>query len=306
MIWHIQVPSKLRMFVWHLAKHSMPCGEVLKHRHMTTEDTCLLCGERDTWKHALFSCPLAAAVWALAPEDLLEPMIERTEEKAKDWLFEMHALLPTDMFQRLIVTLWAIWKARRKAIHEDIYQPPHSINGFINNYLRDLQFMKPRHQTPRGAAIARSTRWVKPCEGAAKINVDTAVSRRGYGAVGAICRDQAGAFLGASTLFFKHIIDPQTLEALAIREAFSLAEDLYLRRIHVASDCKGVVDDIKKENVASYGAIIHEIIDHSISFVFCNFSHEFRSSNVEAHNLAKHALNLGGGRHAWLGHPGNL
>ena len=62
MIWHIKVPSKLRMFVWRLARHSMPCGEVLKHRHMTTEDTYLLCGGRDTWKHALLSCPLAAAV----------------------------------------------------------------------------------------------------------------------------------------------------------------------------------------------------------------------------------------------------
>lgn len=30
-IWHIQVPSKLRMFVWRLARQSMPTGEVLHH-----------------------------------------------------------------------------------------------------------------------------------------------------------------------------------------------------------------------------------------------------------------------------------
>ena len=106
--------------------------------------------------------------------------------------------------------------------------------------------------------------------------------------------------------FFKYIADLQTFEALVIRDALALSEDLYLRRIHVASDCKGVVEEVRKENAASYGAVIHEIVDHSLSFDFCKFSHEFRSLNYEAHNLANHALTLGDGRHVWLGHPGNL
>ena len=67
-----------------------------------------------------------------------------------------------------------------------------------------------------------------------------------------------------------------------------------------------MVESLHKENRASYGAIVHEILDHSIAFEFCNFSHEFRSSNYEAHNLAQHALSLGGGRHVWLEYPGNL
>ena len=85
-----------------------------------------------------------------------------------------------------------------------------------------------------------------------------------------------------------------------------MSEDLYQRRIHVASDCKVVVDDLKKENPPGYGAIIHEIVRRSNDFEICKFSHEFRSSNFEAHNLAKHALSLGVGRHVWLGHPVEL
>ena len=73
----------------------------------------------------------------------------------------------------------------------------------------------------------------------------------------------------------------------------------------MASDCKEVIDSIKQKNGAEYAAIVHEIIDYSTTFS-CNFVHEFRSSNVEAHNLAKHALKLGVGRRVWLGHPGNL
>ena len=103
-------------------------------------------------------------------------------------------------------------------------------------------------------------------------------------------------FIGASTFGFNNIVDPPTLEALAIREALALADDLYLRRVEVASDCKVVVEDLQKDNLASYGAIVHEIIAHSSSFEFCSFRHEFRSSNYEAHNLARHALSLGDGR----------
>ena len=104
----------------------------------------------------------------------------------------------------------------------------------------------------------------------------------------------------------KHIIDPATLEAMAVREALSLAADLYVQDMHVASDCKTVVDDVSKGTSTVYGSVIKEIIDRSSEFHFCNIVHEFRSSNFEAHNLAKHALTLQVGRHVWLGQPGNL
>ena len=63
---------------------------------------------------------------------------------------------------------------------------------------------------------------------------------------------------------------------------------------------------MKEQNPAGYGAVLHEITDHATRFVECNFVHEYRSSNFESHNLAKHVLKLGVGRHVWLGHPGNL
>lgn len=84
----------------------------------------------------------------------------------------------------------------------------------------------------------------------------------------------------------------------------ALLEDLYIQRIHVASDCKVMVNDINQVSLASYGAIIHEITEYSLAFIFCKIVHEFRSSNFETQ--AKHALSLGAGRHVWLGHPGNL
>ena len=130
------------------------------------------------------------------------------------------------------------------------------------------------------------------------MNVDAATMRRSrFGAIAAICRNEDGLYLGASAIVFNSISDPATLEALAVREAMALAEDLQLQTIHIASDCKGVVDDIKQKSSPNYGAIISEIVEYFRSFQLCNFVHEFRSSNVEAHNLAKHVLKLGIGHH---------
>ena len=153
----------------------------------------------------------------------------------------------------------------------------------------------------------RPTHWLQPPLGTSKINVDAAcMGSSSVGAVAAVCRSRDGLFLGASTVVFKGISDPTTLEAMGVRESMTLAEDLQLQAIHVATDCMDVVNDIKQKSSPSYGAIIHEIIEYSSSFNLCTFVHEFRSSNVEAHNLAKHALGLGIGRHIWLDHPGDL
>ena len=112
-----------------------------------------------------------------------------------------------------------------------------------------------------------------------KVNVDSAVSgRRGVSSVAAICRNRDGLYLGDSSVVFRGITDPTTLKALAVREAMALAKDLNLQDIHVASDCKVVVDDMKLGGGAAYGAIIHEIIEYSIILNSCNFAHdhEFR------------------------------
>lgn len=155
--------------------------------------------------------------------------------------------------------------------------------------------------------LPRSSSWIPPPENFIKINVDAGVNSEGnFGMVGAVCRSQDGKFMGASSMTVPHITDPPTLEAMAVREALALASDLHVEAIHIASDCKTVVEDIKKRTNPQYGAILQEIDSRRQNFISCNISFESRSSNFEAHNLAKHTMTLGYGRHVWLGHPGKL
>ncbi|XBI52671.1 hypothetical protein VPH35_035017 [Triticum aestivum] len=106
------------------------------------------------------------------------------------------------------------------------------------SYLADLYALNKPSNNTVGQPMARPTHWIQPLDMFLNINVDAAVTRnRGRGVAAAICRNQ-GVFQGASAIVFKGIADPPTVEALAIREALALVEDLNLQSIHVASDCK--------------------------------------------------------------------
>lgn len=84
-----------------------------------------------------------------------------------------------------------------------------------------------------------------PPPGKVKINVDGAVAKtESKGAVGAVCRNDQGLFLGASAITIDGITNPEVLEAMACAEALSLASDMQLNNIQVSSDCLSVIKEI--------------------------------------------------------------
>jgi hypothetical protein len=44
----------------------------------------------------------------------------------------------------VFVTPWAIWHARRKALHEQIYQSPFSTHFFVKIFIADLKSIEER------------------------------------------------------------------------------------------------------------------------------------------------------------------
>ncbi|VAI44478.1 unnamed protein product [Triticum turgidum subsp. durum] len=136
---------------------------------------------------------------------------------------------------------------RIPAIHEGVFQSPMQTSSFVNSYISELDQIANTETKPvMGIQHQVGPRqWLLSPSGVAKINADGAVARnmRG-GAVAAVCRDHTGAYLGSSAVVFRDTRDPTVLETFACREALSLAEDLHVQNLMVASDCQGVVNDI--------------------------------------------------------------
>ena len=43
-LWSIKVPSKVWVFLWRLARISIPTGDVRHHRDIALNERCVLCG----------------------------------------------------------------------------------------------------------------------------------------------------------------------------------------------------------------------------------------------------------------------
>ena len=135
-----------------------------------------------------------------------------------------------------------------------------STHCFIERFITDLELTKPRQQEVK-VDRSRATRWIPPplnfakmnVDAAklnelnfAKINVDAAKSKSSSSAsVAALARDISGLFLGASTVVFTSVSDPETLDVLACREGMALASDLLILKARVASDCVNAVNNLQ-------------------------------------------------------------
>lgn len=145
-----------------------------------------------------------------------------------------------------------------------------------------------------------------PPPGISKINVDadaTTSKTSTGGAITAMCRSNSGAFLGASTLTVNGGLSPAALEALACREALALAHDLSINRLCIASDCLEVINNLSRPYSGDYSMVVSEIKMTTSLFEKTVFRHERRSSDGEAHRLARSSMSQGTGRRLWLLNP---
>jgi hypothetical protein len=65
------------------------------------------------------------------------------KENSRCWLANLIETMPNADLIRMLVTMWAIGYARRKATHKNIFQSPLSTHSFINKYIAELQGAKP-------------------------------------------------------------------------------------------------------------------------------------------------------------------
>nr|XP_023911306.1 uncharacterized protein LOC112022914 [Quercus suber] len=94
LIWRLNVPNKVRNFMWRACKEAIPAKRNLLRRKILTEDKCEECGvESETTTHALWECTTLDEVWQNIPsfEDRrqldasnIRELINLTHEKRKD------------------------------------------------------------------------------------------------------------------------------------------------------------------------------------------------------------------------------
>ena len=99
------------------------------------------------------------------------------------------------------------------------------------------------------------------------------------------------------------IMEPEIAEVIICREGLALASDLMLTSFRLASDCANAIRSMAGTGMGPYGQVVKEIKERARDFVFVDFIHENRNSNVDAHALARSLISFDTGRHVWFLEP---
>ncbi|KAF9601833.1 hypothetical protein IFM89_023520, partial [Coptis chinensis] len=63
-VWKLNVPYKVRFFIWQGLQYVISTADILHMHHFTTDEYCVLCGfEKESHIYLFVHCPLVRSLW---------------------------------------------------------------------------------------------------------------------------------------------------------------------------------------------------------------------------------------------------
>lgn len=291
-IWHGELPPKLKHLLWRLCANCVAYGVSLYNRHISDSPSCKFCGHQ--WEdliHAIFECPLVSDVWRKS--DFAADLLNFPNSSFKDLLHWAFEKLDSGRFQLFCSIIWACWTLQNKWLHEEVVADVDGlVSGFCNMVRDSLNFMKNTNRTTRKEALVHSiSTWRRPQSGWFKVNWDAAIRPNKVG-IGVVVRNEEGAVIALSSLTIRATLPPSLAEAFAARLGAKLCVRIGLAKVIMEGDALNIV---RKIQLGSMGysheeMIIDDIHDFLSSFTHVRMSHVKRQGNIVAHNVAKLCL----------------
>jgi hypothetical protein len=74
LIWKIPLPTRIRNFMWRLARDIIPTRCTLRKRGVTLDTVCPLCFDsEESSQHLFMYCPLSRRIWFASPLEIQPP-----------------------------------------------------------------------------------------------------------------------------------------------------------------------------------------------------------------------------------------
>ncbi|KAL4354038.1 hypothetical protein GQ457_06G007780 [Hibiscus cannabinus] len=284
-LWTIDCPPKFKIQVWKFIWNYAPTKSTLFTKRLTSDSLCPLCiSAMEDITHALIDCPLASSIWSYLGYNW---PIAVHHGGFKEWLSWLLTNTPNTKHVEISVTLYAIWYARNKFVHEGSRQTREEILTFIQSMTTDLQNISARLQGP---SLPSPIAWSAPSPPFVKANFDAkfcSVSHSSWSAV--IIRDNQGHVLGACCCKALQIPSPFVAEAMSLIHAISLADDLGFHSVIFEGDSLTLIKKMNSDalDFSEISALVWEAKGLARNLHACRFLFVPRGGNQAAHALAR-------------------
>ncbi|XP_062021454.1 uncharacterized protein LOC133738034 [Rosa rugosa] len=298
-LWKAKVPGKVQICVWRACNNLLPTREQLLHKGYEGAVTCLLCNHGlETNNHIFGTCPTALNILYAAPFSLQHTLLPNPI--FKEWMLEQALTLKADIFEKLLMIIWGLWKNRNLKFWEDKVQTAMDIMLACFTWLADFQ----RARSSSSVLTHKTIQKWQPAT-TSKLNVDGAFNcQASHGGVGGVLRSTTGEFLAAFKQPVPHINSALHVELSAIWEGLLFIDNLQVQQVEIETDCLLAVHHINSEvgDLSELSSLVLDIQGKLQSMRGVKVQFAPRSCNSIAHRLASHAYDAVH-RESWQGQP---
>lgn len=290
-IWQLEVPHKLRVFLWRICRNNVPVRNLLRGKGVQTSIICPMCiNDIEHVVHILLDCSFAKECWRVLGLEF----DTSTVEYGSEWLLQRMVEEGRETLVRIATGLWAIWSARNLKVWENKCLTPEIAVQMSSKQVAQWKEVQNLNKI-RGNGRAQSyqmevVKWKAPDEGSLKVNVDASVfAGKESFSVGMVLRDHRGGFCRARNMCSNGAVSVFEAETRGVLAAVRWIMELGIVNVVVECDSMLTVQALQKEspNYLEVGNILQDCRillkdrpDIRISFVK-------KQANKVAHLLAR-------------------
>ncbi|CAL1375471.1 unnamed protein product [Linum trigynum] len=122
-MWGLNLPPKLKFFIWRCSRNGLATKARLFHRKCAPNPTCQVCNNpNESLLHCLLYCPHANEAWSsIFPSLPLPPQ----DSAFFDWIWDIKDAISHEALIHIVFLCWNIWKARNERTFKNrVLWPP--------------------------------------------------------------------------------------------------------------------------------------------------------------------------------------
>ncbi|XP_050278363.1 uncharacterized protein LOC126719908 [Quercus robur] len=171
LIWGLDVPNKVKNFVWRSGKDAIPVKANLRRRKILNEGTCDHCGqEAESVLHAIWECSKLNPIWDAIPKFSFRQVHSFADIKE----LILYVSNVSNKVELMVVIMWNIWFRRNQLRVSNKDHPISQVIPTSHQALLDYQRSSNMQRTQRVNPPPNRVAWTLPPDGCVKINFDGA------------------------------------------------------------------------------------------------------------------------------------